>query len=491
MFLALCAGATLYLAEQDPQSILELLRTGRITHAVFPTSTLSALPVEPFPALRTIGVGGEPCPASLVKRWIEGRRFFNFYGPTETTIYATVAECKHDGRNPSIGRPICNTRVYVLDALDRPVPVGAPGELHIAGPGVARGYLNDPQLTAQKFIADPFTDEPGARMYKTGDRCRFLPDGNLEFLGRLDDQVKIRGFRIEPAEIELLLLRHPAVKDCVVVPQDDKRGALVLYALIVRAPRVDLSARELRLYLREHLPTYMVPSHIHFLKRLPLNPHGKVDRRGLSEIWPSPARDERSRIEASLPWERELGLIFEEVLDHRPISVNDDFFDLGGQSLLAGSVVVKIEQTFGRKLSLAKFLEAPTIARLAALLRTDANTDGQWASLVPIQPHGTKPPLFLVHGAGGNVLLYRYLAKHLAPDYPLYGLQSRGLDGQTDPLETIEEMAEHYLREIRTVKPTGPYFLGGYCMGGTVAYEMAQRLSRDGEHVGLLALLYL
>ena len=246
---------------------------------------------------------------------------------------------------------------------------------------------------------------------------------------------------------------------------------------------------ELRHLIRDKLPGYMLPAAFVLLRAMPRTPEGKTDRLSL----PLPLAESFFTSDIFLaprnPTEATLAGIWSSVFAVEKIGIRDNFFDLGGQSLMAVSMFIKIEQGFGRKLSLATLFRAPTIEALAAALATSEDTSGQWASLVPIQSEGTKPPLFLVHGAGGNVLLYRSLAEHLAPHYPLYGLQSRGLDGQTEPLGTIREMAEHYLREVRKVQPKGPYYLGGYCMGGSVAYEMAQRLSRDGEQVALLALL--
>ena len=369
MFLALCAGATLHLAEEGLVSVWETLRTEAITHAAFPPSILAALPTEPLPDLRTILVGAEPCPPSLVSRWSKGRRFFNLYGPTEATIYATVAECQDDGRTPPIGRPICNTRVYLLDERRRPVPVGVPGELYIGGPGVASGYLNDPELTAEKFVADPFSDRREARLYKTGDMCRFLSDGQLEFLGRIDQQVKVRGFRIELGEVETAIRALSRIKEAIVLCREDRPQEKQLVAYVVSsgddAPDEVAVLKE----LSDSLPNYMRPSAIMFLPSLPLNPNGKVDREAL------PAPTQRT-VDPALtahmsPTEVQIATVWQQALGVEEIGMDDSFFELGGHSMLLVRVHGKLRSIFAEELSMVDMFKYPTVKTLAHFLTRD------------------------------------------------------------------------------------------------------------------------
>jgi len=436
--------------------------------------------------------GGEALSPDLAERLLAScGELWNLYGPTETTVWSTGTRVR-PGEPITLGAPIANTQVVVVDELLQPLPVGVPGELVIGGRGLARGYRNLPALTAEKFIPDPFRS--GGRLYRTGDLARYRGDGRIEFLGRRDFQVKLRGHRLELGEIEYVLLTHPQVREAAVLVREDDptQPRLVAYVAVadgLAAGNAAALRAELRQWLRRKLPDYMLPSAIVTLESLPQTPEGKTDRLAL----PPPAAESFQTSDQFVaprdPTEETLAKIWASVLKLERVSVRDSFFDLGGQSLLAVALFARLEKEFGRKLPLATLFRAPTIEQLARALRSGDEALAQWSSLVAIQPRGTHPPLFLVHGAGGNVLLYRCLAQHLAPDYPLYGLQSRGLDGKSPPLTTIEQMAEEYLREVRAVQPHGPYYLGGYCLGGTVAYEMAQRLCQQGEEVALVAML--
>ena len=414
---------------------------------------------------------------------------WNMYGPTETTIWSSVARVEA-GKPVTIGFPIANTEFHICDPFPELVPVGTPGELYIGGDGVAEGYLNRPDLTNERFVLDPFTDKPGAKLYRTGDVVRRLPDGGIEFLHRIDQQVKIRGFRIELGEIESVLQRHPAIAQCVATVREDQPGEQRLVAYIVPAgPHVMPGTGELRDFVKEKLPDYMVPAAFVALERVPLTPNGKIDRKAL----PVPSLSVAEGSPASracpprTPSEFELARIWEQVLGIKIASVRDHFFDLGGHSLLAAQMFAQIEKVFKARLPLATLYEAPAIEDIARILDKDASLS-RWSSLVAIQPSGSRPPFFCFHGDGGNVLIYRKLAQYLGSDQPIYGLQSQGLDGSSPLLNTVEEMAALYVREIRGVQPHGPYLLGGYCMGGTIAYEAAQQLQAAGEGVALLAL---
>jgi thioesterase domain-containing protein len=388
----------------------------------------------------------------------------------------------------TIGRPIANTQLYVLDRAQQPVPIGVPGELYIGGTGVARGYLYRPDLTAERFVPHPFSPDVAARLYRTGDLVRYRPDGTLEFLGRIDQQVKIRGFRIELGEIEAVLAAHPSVREVVVIAREDTSGDKRLVAYMVTSKAALPAPSELRSFLRQQLPEYMVPTAFVELEAFPLTPNGKIDRRAL----PVP---ERSRVETDGPpmiprdaLDLQLTQIWEKVLDLKPIGLRENFFELGGHSLMAVRLFDHIERLCGKKLPLATLFQAPTIAQLASILRQE-DWVAPWSSLVAIQPGGTKPPFFCIHAHGGDVLFYRDLAEHLGADQPFYALQAQGLDGARPRHMRITDMATHYINEIRTLQFEGPYFLGGFCLGATIALEIAHQLQEQGQDIALLAVI--
>ena len=442
--------------------------------------------------LRLVIVGGEKVSAPILQRWhsLAGNkvRWINTYGPSEASVIATSYEpgdADAETLSVPIGRPIANVRIYLLDSSLQPVPMGERGELYIGGAGIAHGYLNRPALTEEKFVRDPFAAEPGARLYRTGDMARYRPDGEIEFLGREDDQVKIRGFRVEPGEIEEALGRHGSVREAAVIARENQSGDKQLVAYVVLAKGNTCSESELRTYLGEHLPDYMVPAAFVILEAMPVTANGKVDRQNL----PQPAaghQPESGATNGADPLQRRVLKIWQEVLS-RPVGLQDNFFESGGHSLLAAKLMHRIGQVVGRPLPLALLLESPTVERLLVMLRQEG-WSRHWSSLVAIQPEGVKPPFFCMHGVGGNVVGFRDLGRHMSPTHPFYGLQARGLDGRQPHLSTIEEMASHYLREIASVQPRGPYFLGGFSFGGLVAYEMAQQLRAQREEVGLLVL---
>jgi amino acid adenylation domain-containing protein len=445
-------------------------------------------------SLRLVSVGGEKAQSHVLEAWrkIAGSRvrWVNTYGPTETSVIATSYELPSSGALPSplpIGRPINNTRIYILDENLEPVPVGVAGEIHIGGPGLARGYLNCPEVTAAKFIPDPFNAEPEARLYKTGDLARYMPNGEIEFVGRRDFQIKIRGFRVEPGEIESVLAGHSSLREAVVVAPDEGSSAKRLVAYLVPVAGQRPSAGDVRGWLGKQLPDYMIPSDFVFLEELPLTPNGKVDRRRLSVR--SVVRDSGDDFAAPTDKvESQLTRMWEEILRQRPIGIRDNFFELGGHSLVAVRLMRRIEKEFGRKLPLVTLFNAPTIEQLAAILRHDplpTNT----SLVVPIQPEGDRPPFFCVHGMGGAVLRFQQLARHMAPDHPFYGIQPQGIDGGMPFLSSVEQMASCYVSEMRKVQSEGPYFIGGYSFGGLVAFEMARQLQAAGQEVAFLGLV--
>jgi amino acid adenylation domain-containing protein len=430
--------------------------------------------------------GGEALPRDLAEVLLPRvGELWNVYGPTETTVWSSVQRVTSGPGPVPIGRPIDNTQMYVLDAYQNLAPTGATGELYIGGAGVARGYLRREE-SMQRFVPNPF--RPSERMYRTGDVARWLPDGTLECLGRVDNQVKIRGFRIEPGEIETVLGRHEAVGQCVVIGREDTRGDLRLVAYIESQAESAPAAGELRAHLKKELPEYMVPTAFVRMDKLPLTPNGKIDRKAL----PAPEELVTEIPEDVAPpldlLEQTLARAWAKVLNVKQVGIRDDFFELGGHSLAAVRLLLEIQSATGRALPLATLFQASTVEALANVLRKDGWTPS-WSSLVPIQPLGSKRPLFLAHGAEGNVLLYRQLIQHLGPDQPVYGLQSRGLNGDGHFDATIRDIAAHYVKEIVAVQPDGPYAIGGYCLGGTIAYEMAQQLTASGKYVGCVVML--
>jgi amino acid adenylation domain-containing protein len=495
----LSAGATVILArprfEFDSAYLVTLIAQQRITAACFVPSLLRALVEEPgvgsCHSLRRLTTGGEALSVELQRRVLErlpGVALYNGYGATETTIASTFWQCVDTPGQSSvpIGRAIANTRVYVLDAQRQPVPPGVAGEIYISGAGVALGYFNRPALTAERFVQNPFSDTPD-RIYRTGDLGRERPDGVLEFLGRVDEQVKVRGVRIELGEIESALVEHPRVCAAAAVCADSVSNARLLVAYIVAHDSKSPPASELREFLRSRLPLAMIPSRILAIAELPLTPSGKLDRQALATL-AAAQKDDGGYVEPQNELERRLVEIWKQLLEVRPIGRSDDFFALGGDSLSAVHVAARMSQAFDRRFPPGLLFEAPTIELLARRLRADA-AGGPRPSLVHFGAHGPARPLFLVHQIDGDVIHYRDLAHQMTGQRPVYGLQAPGVEDRATPLESIEVMAAHYLREIRGLQPAGPYALAGHSSGGLIAFEMAQQLCLVGERVDPLVIL--
>lgn len=499
----LLAGACLVLARpgghKDGRYLVELIAEQGITTVHFVPPMLQVFleedGVENCDSLRRVICSGEALPVSLQERFFArlGAELHNLYGPTEAAVDVTYWACEREGTRKAvpIGRPIANTQIYLLDSAMRPVPVGLPGDLYIGGAGLARGYLNRPELTGEKFVPHPFSDRPGARLYRTGDQARYLPDGNIEFLGRTDQQVKIRGFRIELGEVEAALKQHSAVRNVVVVArQDDGHGGR-LVAYLVPANRDAPTASELRAYLGEKLPEHMIPSAFVALEHLPLTPNGKIDRRALPMPEEVGCHVTGSLVAPRNATEFRLVRLWEELLGVQRIGVRHDFFEMGGHSLLVAQLMTRVEREFGQRLPLGVLFEDPTVEHLAAVLcRRQRAADVYPSMLVPITAADpSRKPLFFVHPAGGSVFCYGDLGALLGPDQPFYGLQAQGLDGKEEPYTRLEPMARHYLRLVKTVQPRGPYLLGGWSMGGVVAFEMARQLLTREEEVALLTMV--
>ncbi len=491
-WMAFASGATLCLGRREERTSGEamagLIRREGITTAVLTPSTLGFLPEDGVPGLKTASVGGESCPAEVASRWAPRLdRLLNCYGPTEATIYASAHVCAGSyTKEPPIGRPNAGTWMVVLDSQGQPVPAGVPGELWIGGEALARGYLDRPALTADRFRPDPFA--AGRRLYRTGDRVRWNARGELEFLGRVDRQVKIRGLRIELGEIEAALGSHPAVAECAVLARDERLVAF----FVPRGTGLQEPGKALREHLRHRLPDYMVPAVFLPLAALPLTPTGKVDRRSLAKLRATAereAREGRETVAAAMEprdaLELRLVQIWKESLGISNLGIRDNFFELGGHSLLAVKLMARVRQELGRDLPLAALFAGGTVEEMARLLRSE---EPRLSSLVGIRTEGSATPFFCVHPAGGDVLAFAALARALGPIRPFYGLQSRGLEGG-EPLSSLEEMAAAYLEEVREVQPEGPYLLGGWSLGALIAFEMARQLEAAGEDVALLAVL--
>ncbi|AEB10280.1 non-ribosomal peptide synthetase [Desulfobacca acetoxidans] len=448
---------------------------------------------DTFRPLRDLLMGGE----ILEPRWVRKvmqhgppARLLNAYGPTECTTFATwyeVSEIPRENVPIPIGRPIANTSIYILDRKLQPVPIGITGELCIGGDGLALGYLRRPEQTAEKFIPDPFHPESSSRLYKTGDLARYLPDGNVEFLGRLDHQIKIRGFRIEPGEIEEALLNHAGVKEALVVAREDESGDKRLLAYVVTSREASVTSEVLRNFLRDRLPPYMIPAFFVFLDKFPLNPNGKIDRQALPIPNLADRTDARGSIGPRDAVERQLIQVWERVLGIRPIGVFDDFFALGGHSLLGARIFIQLEKLFGKKVPLYMLYQRSTVAQLAEVFRNPQLFQNIPCSfLKPINPHGPKPPLFLID----MMKSAPFLKGFLGAEQPLYNLDSPFEITDIDLIgEGISGVAARYLQEIRQVQPKGPYFLGGYSAGGLVAIEINRLLMEQGDEVALLFLL--
>lgn len=459
--------------------------------------------------------GGEALSRQLANEILEtGAELWNVYGPTETTIWSTSVQVERSQTPVSIGRPLANTQIYVLDESNNRVPLNIPGELYIAGDGVSRGYLNRPELTSERFIENTFAASQTGKMYRTGDQVRLNPEGQIEYIGRLDNQVKVRGYRIELGEIEAVLLKHPDVQQAVVIAREDTPGdqRLVAYLISDRADHqksnnskaghsnkngenetnADFDSKkhsELREFLSKSLPPFMIPAIFVQVNSFPLTPNGKVDRKAL----PAPAsgnvvRGGKSHEAPESELEHKLIRIWEKVLGVSNIGRNDNFFDLGGNSLLGIRLLSGIERALNIRVPVAVIFQGQTVAAMAATLE-DKDTLDLNLRAVAVQPYGKLPPLFFIPGVNGNVIGYEELAAGLGNERPLYGLRSVGLEGEADPLNELPAIAQQFVADVRKVQPEGPYNFMGFCIGGIVAFEMAQQLKNEGEKVEFLGLI--
>ncbi len=534
IFLSLGNGGSLYLRTPDMASSIDLLlekcQTWGITVLDLPTAywhllveTLAQKTQPMPPSLRLVIVGGEKMERSKVALWqkLTGDHppLVNTYGPTEATVGVTtqwingLKGVQDLTTEIPIGYPLAGVETYILDEAHQPVIPGTVGELYLGGMSLARGYWQRPDLTAQKFINLDIAGDNSSnsqnnsqnnptqsrRLYQTGDLVRQLADGRLMYLGRTDYREKIGGFLVELAEVEATLQQHPQVRDVVVMARDSVTNSaysgaeryLVAF-VVLRSPEV---LGQLQDWLRSKLPQYMVPRCYQALDQLPMTVNGKIDRPALQKLSLQEIASSGSSNSAQLAsgngenpqseLEKKLLSIWQQVLGNKQIGVEDNFFQLGGSSLVALRLFSHIEREFQRNLPLTTLIQAPTVRQLAALLQSQG-WQVSWRSLVPLQTQGSKPPLFCIHPVGGNVLCYQNLLPYLSPEQPVYGLQAQGLDGVEEAIDDIKLMARNYLREIQTIQPHGPYILAGYSFGGFVAYEIAQQLQQTGEGVAAL-----
>ncbi|MFE1744077.1 amino acid adenylation domain-containing protein [Coleofasciculus sp. H7-2] len=501
IFGALLNGATLYpidIKEEGLNDFSERLRQQEITiyHST-PTvyryflATLPAPPEESaLPKVRLVVLGGEEVVKQDValyqKYFSQNCIFVNGLGPTESTVtlqYFINKETADPGNLVPVGYPVEDTEILLLDRAGNNAEIY--GEIAIRSKHIALGYWQKSELTQAAFFPD--LQGENYRIYRTGDLGRLRTDGNLEFLGRRDFQVKIRGFRIELGEIEATLAQHPSVKETVVTASKEFSSDKRLIAYLVPHPELVPAAAELHTFLQDRLPNYMVPAAFVMLDALPLTPNGKIDRLAL----PAPDLIEQKSAETFVAPKNDLELrlakIWEKVLGVQPIGIRDNFFELGGHSLVAVELFSQIKKIIGADIPIATLFQAPTVEKLADIISQEGWST-PWLSLVPIKPEGSQPPFFF-HGGAAEAMTWAGFGRQLPSDRPFYGLQLPALNGKATFQSSVEEIASICIKEIRSIQPNGPYFIGGHCFGGTIAFEIAQQLKAQGEEVSILALV--
>ncbi len=500
LYLPLITGATLIIADansaKDGRVLLDMARSQNVTVMQATPYTWRMMLALGWDEKLPIKVlcGGEALPKKLAAELLpKCAELWNMYGPTETTIWSTIKQITDGDEMITIGHPIHNTQVYLLNEQLQPVALGEPGEICIGGDGVARGYLNRPELNADRFIDDTFAGKPGQKMYRTGDLGKLTANGELLCMGRMDTQIKIRGYRIETEEIEHNLTKLYNVNEAVVVVHTNALDNQRLVAYIqLKDEHLDIDLKEYAANweygLKGKLPDYMLPNDYVLVADFPLTPNGKIDRKAL----PAPVSETEistaEYVDPVTPTEKMLAGIWRQWLDLKRVNITDNFFHLGGHSIIAVQIMVQIEAATGQRLPIATLFEHPTIQQLAQWIdNTEKGT--AWHSLVRIKPGGTKMPLYIIHGEGLNLLIFNSLAINMDPDQPIYGLQAIGLNGTDEPLDNIPEIAARYNAEILQQNPDGPYAIAGYSLGGYIAIEMAQQLKSAGKQVKLLAML--
>jgi amino acid adenylation domain-containing protein len=491
LFLPLLKGATIVMTDT------ETARNGELLLKILETKDISILQATPTTwkmllesnwnkSLNIKGFcGGEALTYDLAQKILaKCKELWNMYGPTETTIYSIIKEIKANDSLITIGKPIANTEVYILNQEGQLVPPGVIGEIVIAGDGVGQGYLNRPDLTSDKFIDNIFESEPGSKLYRTGDLGKLLPSNEILCLGRIDHQIKIRGFRIEPEEIENTLMSLHDVEEAVVLAQNHH-----LIAFVKPIEFDEISNEQInqwKSHLASQLPAYFVPNQIKLIKEFPITPNGKLDRNALLNSETIKV-DRGVIIEPTTETEKLVAEIWKKHLAPDSVDIRNDFFELGGNSLIAIQVMNELERTTGKRLPLSSLFEYSTIETFSRLLNEDIKTD-RWSALVPIKPKGTKTPIYIVHGAGMEVLIFKQLADNLDVNQPVYGLQAKELFNANEEFDSIEKIAAHYVEAVVENNPHGPYALAGYSFGGIIAYEMARKFLELGKKVSMVGL---
>ena len=499
-FMPLFVGASVVIANKetvrDGFLLKKLLEQSRPTLMQATPSTWKMLLLAGWQGNPELSIlsGGEGLSRELSSQLVtRSKAVWNIYGPTETTIWSTTKKIESElveevTAYEPVGRPINNVKTYILDEKLQALPIGVPGEIYIAGVGLApNGYFNRPDLTAKAFLPNPFSQSNKDKMlYRTGDIGKYLPNGDIEYLNRADKQVKVRGFRIELGDIEAIIASFGQVRENVVIVREDQPGNQQLVAYLVMEEGQPLDEKRLVTFLKRQLPDYMVPVAFVEMDAFPLTTSMKIDRKQL----PIPNWIEKVEKEAFVApetdTEKTLVNIWSDLLTLERVSVEDDFFELGGNSLIAVSMMNKIEKAIGKKAPLAVLIQHSTVKSLANLLDEEEELEFG-GSLVPIKPSGKKAPIYLIHGGGLHVLMFQTLAAHLDEEQPIYALQARGLNGEAPPLNRIEDMAAHYISEIEQSNPDGPYALAGYSFGGLIAFEMAKQLKASGKKVSMLS----
>lgn len=489
LYLPLIKGATLILADQetarDGRLLLDLIKKENINFLqATPTTWLMLLDSgwsKPLPIKALCG--GEAMPMDLAKELIKKcDTLWNVYGPTETTIYSSLKQIKAEDTVITIGKPIANTQIYIIDEQGQLVAPGNIGEIAIGGDGVANGYWNRPELTAEKFIENNFSTAKNIKIYRTGDLGKLLPTNEIECLGRLDQQVKIRGHRIEPGEVEQALLLLDGIKQAVVLANED-----FLIAHIVPDSSIESAESKIPLWrenLLTKLPSHLIPYEFNVLDKMPTTLNDKIDRKALLEYKKNKKLD---YTEPRTEDEKIVAAIWKEVLNVDKIDIFSTFFEMGGHSIRAVKLMVEMEKHTGKRFPLTILFEYSTIEKFAKLLNKDSKIHSD--CLVPIKPSGNKVPLFMIHGGGLDVLSYVNLSKYFDEDQPFYGIQGTGSNGYGDWYNSIEDMAAHYIEAIVKVNPKGPYAIAGFCVGGVVAFEMTRQLRQQGKEVSMTLLL--
>ena len=495
-FWPLMTGSRMVIAKPEGHKnsdyLMEIIQQKAITTLHFVPSMLGlfleADGVEDCTSIRRVICSGEALPMEYQRRFFERStaELHNLYGPTEAAVDVTWWHCQPNDHFASvpIGKTIANTQIYILDSSLNPVPIGVPGELHIGGVQLARGYHNRPDLTAEKFIPDPFSKNTQDRLYKTGDLCRFLADGNVEYIGRIDFQVKLRGLRIELGEIENAIAQQTSINDVAVLVREDIPGDQRLVAYVIAD---DFDQTTMNTMLKKQLPEFMIPNTYLEMNTFPLSPNGKLDRKQL----PKPegaALSKQTYVAPETEIQKQLVNVWETLFEHSPIGIQDNFFELGGHSLLAVKMLGQIKHHLKIEVPLSILMSAADITSLAQAIEA-FEQHLKTPTLIPLNSQGQHPPLFCIHAVGGYAMSYQLLAQHLGHEQPVYALESLGLHQDNEPQTNVEVMATTYIDIIKQVQPDGPYQIAGHSFGGLVAYEMAQQLNQNNETVKPLILL--